>query len=58
MGLGARIASSTGLLGDGVEGDALDLHVLKDAAALQDLEDVPGNRLALAIRVGRQDDLL
>ena len=33
-----------------------DRLVLEDAFRLQDLEDVPGDRLALAIGVGREDD--
>ena len=41
-------------LGDGVEGDALDL-LRQRAALLQHLLDVPGNRLAFAVRVGGED---
>src|SRR5690606_36993902 len=48
-GIGHRLGD--GLLGDGVEDDALDLLVLERALALQDLENVPGDRLALAVRI-------
>ena len=44
------------LLGDGVEDDAIDALVLEQLLALQDLVDVPGDRLALAVGVGREDD--
>ena len=47
------------LLGDGVEGDALDLDVfLQRLFVVQDLQDVPGNGFTLAIGVGRQDQLV
>ena len=47
-----------GFLGDGVEGHAADRHVLLDAPAVeQRLLQVPGNRLALAIGVGGQDQV-
>ena len=45
-----------GLLGDGVEHHALDRLVLEDLLFLQDLEHVPGNGFAFAIRVGREDE--
>ncbi len=47
-----------GLLGDGVEDDALDLVVLQRLLFLEHFQHVPGDRLALAIRVGRQDELV
>ena len=47
-----------GLLGDGIEDDALDLLVLQRALLLHDLQDVPGDRLALPIRVGCEDQLV
>ena len=43
------------LLGDGVEDDAADRLVLQHALALQHFEHMPGNGLALAIRVGGED---
>ncbi len=43
------------VLGDGVEHDAVDALVLEQLLVLEDLVDVPGDRLALAVRVGRQD---
>ena len=47
-----------GGLGDGVEDDALDLRVLADGlAAGQRFEQVPGDRLALAVGVGGEDEL-
>ena len=46
-----------GVLGDGVEGHALDRQVLEDALLPQGLDHVPGNRLALPVRVGGQDEL-
>ena len=46
------------VLGDRVEDDALDLLVFQDLLAAQDFQHVPGNRLALAVRIGRQDDLV
>ena len=46
------------VLGDGVEHHAVDALVLQEFLAREDLVDVPGDRLALAIRVGRQDDPL
>ncbi len=42
-------------LGDLVEGDPADLHPLQGAAPGQHLLDMPGNRLALAIRIGCQE---
>ena len=46
------------LLGDGVEHHALDLLALERALLLQHLQHVPGDRLALAIRVGGEDQLV
>ena len=43
------------LLGDGVEHHALDLVVLDRALLFQDLQHVPGDGLALAIRVGGEN---
>ena len=43
------------LLGNGVEHHALYLVVLERALFLQDLKHVPGDRLALAVGVGRED---
>ena len=43
------------LLGDGVEHDALDRLVLQRLLFLQHFQHVPGDRLALAVRVGGQD---
>ena len=43
-----------GALGHLVEDDAADLHVAQGLAAVQLLGDVPGDGLALAVRVGRQ----
>ena len=43
------------LLGDGVEDDAADRLVLQRALLLQHFQHVPGNRLALAIRVGGEN---
>ena len=43
------------LLGDGVEHDALDGLRLQRVLFLEHFEDVPGDRLALAVGVGRQD---
>ncbi|MNJ30733.1 hypothetical protein D3C77_253420 [compost metagenome] len=42
--------------GDGVEGDALDVRVLQRLLLVQDLQNVPADRLALAVGVGGQDD--
>ena len=47
-----------GLLGDGVEHHALDRLILQRAFLLQHFQDVPGNRLALAIRVGGENELV
>ena len=44
------------LLGDGVEDDARDRLVLERALLLQDLQHVPGDRLALAVGVGGEDE--
>ena len=43
-----------GALGHLVEDDAADLHAAQGLAAVQLLGDVPGDGLALAVRVGRQ----
>ncbi len=47
-----------GGLGDGVEHHPLDLGALDRLLAVQHLQHVPGDRLALAVRVGGEDDLL
>ncbi len=46
------------VLGDGVEGHALDRQVLQHALFTQGFQNVPGDRLALAVRVGGEDELL
>src|SRR5690242_16337305 len=46
------------LLGDGVEYDALDRLRRESFLFSQNLQDMPGNRLALAIGVGRQNELI
>ena len=47
------------LLGDGVEGDALDLGIFPQRLFVaQNLQNVPGNGFALAIGVGRQDQFV
>ncbi len=43
------------LLGDGVEYDPLDLLILERLLLVERFQHVPGDGLALAIRVGRQD---
>ena len=43
------------LPGDGVEDDALDRLVAQHVLGLQHLQDVPGDRLALAVGVGGED---
>ncbi len=45
-----------GLLGDGVEDHPLDGLVLERLFLLQHLEHVPGNRLALAVGVGCENE--
>jgi acetyl-CoA/propionyl-CoA carboxylase biotin carboxyl carrier protein len=45
-------------LGDGVEGDAFDALALQRLLLIQRLEHVPGNRLAFAIRVGCEDQMV
>jgi hypothetical protein len=45
-------------LGDGVEHHALDRLCLERPLLLEDLQHVPRDRLALAIRVGRKDQLV
>ena len=47
-----------GVLGDRVEHHPVDALVLEQPLVLEDLVDVPGDRLALAVGVGRQDDPL
>ena len=44
------------VLGHRVEHDAVDALVLKEPLGLEDLVDVPGDRLALAVGVGGEDD--
>ena len=53
----ARMAHSfqNGALGDGVEHNALDDLVLEHFLGAQHFQHMPGNGLAFAIRVGRQD---
>ena len=46
------------LLGDGVEYDALDRLLFERVFLLEDFEDVPGDRFALAIGVGRENELV
>jgi hypothetical protein len=46
------------LLGDGVEHDAVDRLVLQAFLPLRIFVDVPGDRLALAVGVGREDQLV
>ena len=46
------------LLGDGVEHDPLDRLAVERLLLLEHFEDVPGDRLALAVGVGRQDQLV
>ena len=46
------------ILGDGVEHHAVDALVLQELLAGEDLMNVPRDRLALAVRVGRQNDAL
>ncbi len=45
------------LLGDGVEGDALDVDPVQRLLGLEHVPDMPGNGLALAIRVGGEIEL-
>ncbi len=46
------------LLGDGVEDDPLDRLAAQGALLLQRFEKMPGDRFALAVRVGREDELV
>ena len=47
------------LLGDGVEGHTFDVHAFLDGfLLLEDLEQMPGDGFAFAIRVGRQNELV
>jgi hypothetical protein len=57
---GARLAQGRlhRILGDGVEGDALDRDALQGPLLVQRLQHVPGDGLALAIRVGGENQLL
>ncbi len=57
---GARMLHRLGhrLLGDGVEHHALDRLVLERLLFLEHLQHVPGDRLALAVRVGGEDQLV
>ena len=57
---GARVLHRLGdrRLGDRVEHHPFDRLLLKCPLFLQNLQDVPGDRLALAVRVGRQDQLV
>ena len=52
MSRASSIARRIGLLGDLVELDAADRHL-----RLEDLAQVPADRLALAVRVRREQDL-
>ncbi len=45
------------LLGDGVEGDPFDVDALQGFLARQDVEHMPGDRLALTVRVGGEVEL-
>ena len=45
------------LLGDGVEGDALHVDPVERLPGLEHVPHVPGNRLALAVRVGGEVEL-
>ena len=56
----ARVLHRLGhrLLGDGVEHDALDLLALQRVLLLEHFEHVPGDRLALAVGVGGEDQLV
>jgi hypothetical protein len=53
---GCAIASSTA--GDLVENDPLDVDAANGVALFEFGQDVPGDRLSLAIRVGRQIEVL
>ena len=57
---GARIGHCLqhGLLGDGVEGHALDRHILQHALLTQRLQEMPGYGFTLAIRVGCENELV
>ena len=46
------------ILGDGVEDHALDRLVLEHLLVAENLQHMPRNGLALAIRIGRQNDLV
>ena len=43
-------------LGDGVEGDALDVRVLQHLLLVQNFQNVPADRFPFAVGVGRKDD--
>ena len=47
-----------GLLGDRIEHHTLDLLILQRALLFHHLQDVPGDRFALTIRVGCEDQLV
>ena len=46
------------VLGDGVEGDALDRNALQGALLVERLDHVPGDGFALTVRVGGEDQLV
>ncbi len=46
------------LLGDGVEDDALDVDILEKLLFLEHFQHVPGDRLALAVGVGGENELV
>jgi hypothetical protein len=46
------------LFGDGVEHDPLDLMRFQRTFLAQHFQHVPGNRLALAVRIGGEDELV
>ena len=46
------------LLGDGVKYDPFDLLAVEHLLLFQEFEHVPGDRLALAIGVGRQNEFV
>ena len=46
------------VLGDGVKDDAFDLLVLEDALLVENVEQMPGDGFAFAIRIGGENDLV
>ena len=52
------MASRIGGLGHRVEHHALDRHLAQHLLLLEHFQDVPGDRLALAVGVGGQDQLV